>query len=1400
VTSRLDISAPATITLPGPGLSSLNALPPGGVTISGAISGAVTLTLTAGNPAAAFSASSASGAAIASNANTITITGSQTQVNAALASLTITDPASDTILLTASDPSFLPASTAIALNAAPASAPAFAAPPATISLKPYAISSLAGLVLSDPAATALAAAGLGRSESLAITLSAASGVLLLPSLTPRSGIAATGIGTPQIILTFTADQLTAVNALLAGLAYAAPAAISGLAYAMRRVSGPLAAASTAGNITLNIAGTQGPAATITSGADTVILGDVSLHAGTTLAISGITTNLGGIEGSAAVFLRPGAALQLPYNTLALGGTSLDDGTLGAAALVESGALILAENATFGGPLNLGTGGFIDFAGTLVAESQANGTGLTGISLAAGAVITGNGALVAGNFSESGNITGPGTILVNGGETLLLAAGSISATHLNVAAGGVLVLGPLDPLFGVFDATPLTVDASVTLAFQGSNGAVPITGDYAGTLAQSGGVIVIQSPDIFSGNIVNFAPGDRLVFPGLSGLSLLSVTTSSFVVAGVDSDNVTQSYTFNTAYALGTQPYVSTDAAGDSAVGLRAAATEIFVNGAAAGTQIVAARNGVAQPILGVELLLRSWTTQSLTLTLGVGNGVLADDALGPASLLTLTAASPSALNTALADLVYTGNTGAVSDTLSITSGSGILAGISVTVPIALSAAGGTISGFGNAGQVALFAGSGVAAPVSAAAAPGEILVTGTANFADQLTVGGISGTSLRIDPGGLGIFDAGADVSLGADVTIGGQIGILTGDFFAGGNVTLAGSSQADITGALYVSGSLLAASGTLDLAGNFGAGATTIGAAGTVTASGAARANFGALADAGQLSLNDQANASTSSLALTGTLSLGGTSTLAVQTALASGVLNIGPDAELAATSVTQTGGAIFDSGILSAGAVTLNAAATLAGTIIAQTLVLTSGATLSGAGIIRGTAGLGTLLATGGNIQATGALALGDDISLSNGSTIAIGNAASLDIVHAASGGAINFTGTAAILTINDLAKFTTPVGNMLDQDVIDLIGIAPSLVTFAGGSISAPTGGFALGIATSQPAIQITSDNHGGALISLGGDMPCFARGTRLLTPNGYRPVETFSPGDPVITRDGFRRAVRWIGRRTLDTARAQGGFPVRFAKNSLGPGVPARAVYLSPLHAVYLSGVLVPALHLVNGATITAEDQTAVTYYHIELDRHDVVLAEGMPEETYLDNGNRGPLYHERGTRGTCRTPCAPLVTAGPHLAAIRRRLHNIALQAGFTLTYHPALRGVAAQKSLLPDLATRAGRRLARFTLPARAAALGLAARSATPADTDPESEDRRRLGICLHGIAAGKRTLALEPHLGQGWLARAAGDAGVWMGGAGEILLPPGMAAITLTLAAVIRSWQPPVDLARPGS
>jgi hypothetical protein len=74
--------------------------------------------------------------------------------------------------------------------------------------------------------------------------------------------------------------------------------------------------------------------------------------------------------------------------------------------------------------------------------------------------------------------------------------------------------------------------------------------------------------------------------------------------------------------------------------------------------------------------------------------------------------------------------------------------------------------------------------------------------------------------------------------------------------------------------------------------------------------------------------------------------------------------------------------------------------------------------------------------------------------------------------------------------------------------------------------------------------------------------------------------------------------------------------------------------------------------------------AVSYVHIELARHDVIFAEGVPAETFLDTGHRGVfdndasqvvahpvVMQQRRDAGSC----APLCLGGAGLEAIRQRL-------------------------------------------------------------------------------------------------------------------------------------------------
>ena len=133
-------------------------------------------------------------------------------------------------------------------------------------------------------------------------------------------------------------------------------------------------------------------------------------------------------------------------------------------------------------------------------------------------------------------------------------------------------------------------------------------------------------------------------------------------------------------------------------------------------------------------------------------------------------------------------------------------------------------------------------------------------------------------------------------------------------------------------------------------------------------------------------------------------------------------------------------------------------------------------------------------------------------------------------------------------------------------------------------------------------------------LGVALPCFAEGTRIRTSRGDVAVEQLRAGDEVVTASGAMRPVKWIGHRYVDCTRhgaPQKVWPVRVAAGAFGPGLPSRDLFLSPDHALFLDGVLIPVKQLINDDTVAQTGWSDVIYYHVELDRHDVLLAEGLP---------------------------------------------------------------------------------------------------------------------------------------------------------------------------------------------
>ena len=138
-----------------------------------------------------------------------------------------------------------------------------------------------------------------------------------------------------------------------------------------------------------------------------------------------------------------------------------------------------------------------------------------------------------------------------------------------------------------------------------------------------------------------------------------------------------------------------------------------------------------------------------------------------------------------------------------------------------------------------------------------------------------------------------------------------------------------------------------------------------------------------------------------------------------------------------------------------------------------------------------------------------------------------------------------------------------------------------------------------------------------------MPCFLTGTMIATPDGERAVETLSQGDLVLTAEGAAKAIRWLGRSTLASRFADPvrDLPVRIKAGALGENQPARDLLVSPGHAMLIDGVLVHAGALVNGTSIVRETgiKGRFTYFHVETDGHDVLLAEGAATESFLLGG-------------------------------------------------------------------------------------------------------------------------------------------------------------------------------------
>jgi autotransporter passenger strand-loop-strand repeat protein len=461
-------------------------------------------------------------------------------------------------------------------------------------------------------------------------------------------------------------------------------------------------------------------------------------------------------------------------------------------------------------------------------------------------------------------------------------------------------------------------------------------------------------------------------------------------------------------------------------------------------------------------------------------------------------------------------------------------------------------------------------------------------------------------------------------------------------------------------------------------------------------------------------------------------------------------------------SGGTAVDTIVLGGGTLTVDSGGTASNTVLSGGI----------AAVSAGGVAVGTVISNGGTLYGPGPAS---GTIILNGGYEQIGYSGSTFDTTISSGGVEHVTSTGSAvhtvvsgggtLTVDSAGNAISAVISSGGELVISSGASVTDTILNSGGSIDVTYAPYVSGatwsLNSSTDVLTVTegghsytfqmagaytsgfhlSDDGGNTLITL-----CFCAGTRIATPSGEVAVETLREGDTVLTLRGEAKPIRWIGMgRSLITARNRGkAAPVIVRAGALGKGVPARDLRITRGHSLYLDGVLVPAENLVNGRTILWDDAAQVVeYYHIELDGHDVLIADGAPAESYRDDGN-GVLFQTARPEGReAPPPYAPVIENGPVLERIWKRLDALAgPRAPIATTTDPDLH-LLVDGVRVDACAVDGGLHV--FRLAQKPGTLRIVSRSAVPAELG-RSADQRRLGVALSRIVL--RTAGVSVALG----------------------------------------------------
>jgi hypothetical protein len=1051
------------------------------------------------------------------------------------------------------------------------------------------------------------------------------------------------------------------------------------------------------------------------------------------------------DSDVGVYLAPGGSVTNAAGALITGVSDGVDILGGAGTVVNDGSIAGTSDIGIGrAGVVLGAGGSV----TNAASASITG-GDYGVYISGGAGTVVNDGSIAGTYTSE-SVAGVG--MVAGGSVTNSASGSISSGFAGVdirgGAGTVVNAGGIaGDSFGVYVYSDASVTNAPSASITGGTLAVDLfnggTLRTAGTIVGSGGtavsfggtgsnLLVLEPGFGFSGKVIgSTSASDTLELASASGagtLTDLGEFSTNLDLVVVDSG---ASWNLTGATLL--------DAGGLVNDG------QIVLDPS---TLLVASLTGTGSITIGTgsTLIVQGTVSGGETIVFAGSGGVLdLGDSAGMAGTI-VGYVSGDATNTGPGTVANNG-------TIAGISGYGVLLGTGGLVTNAAFASitgtyiGVFISGTGtvvNDGSIAgttrygidLRSGGSItnAASASIAGFMNGVNVSGGAGTV--VNDGSIASTSTSFSYGV--VLSYGVILRAGGSVTNAASASIMGG--ITGKGVEISGAAGTVVNDGSIAHGVYLTSGGSVTNAAS--ASITADGDGVVITGGGATVVNDGSIGGAGAFGI---------------ALDAGGSVTNAVSASIMGGLASVGL---LNGGTLTNAGSITGFYGVeLFSGGTLTNAGAIIAssGTAVAfggtgsNLLVLDPGYGFSG--LVSGSASANNTLELAGTSAGTVA---GLGTQFTNFGPVVFDPGAEWSISGSTSGlsGAIDgFTAADTIVLTGVTATGSSYVGGILTLD--ETVGSA---------TLDLP------GTFSSAASFNVTNNSNGAEVT-----VACFLAGTRLLTVAGEAAVEALAPDDVLVTRSGRTRPVRWIGHRHVDCTRhPKPGdvWPVRVRTGAFGTSIPHRDLWLSPDHAVFINGVLIPIRYLVNGRTIVQEPVDQVTYYHVELSCHDVILAEGLPCESYLDTGNRGAFANGgdagdgEGAAPTMLHPdfalkawktkaCAELVVDGPKLAATKSALLAQAEALGHRMTSDPDLSVVVDGHTLRPKIAGKTWR----VNLPPTVRGVRLVSRTWVPAHTRAAETDTRLLGVAVSRLWLDGREVSLDsPGLVSGWHAAEPAD------------------------------------------